>query len=181
MMILLFSFSSLALSIGPRGHRRGQHMMDTEEFSYLRDIMHYAQQSGKKLENGVWLSLTSTDATISANIKKELSQKSEALKAYFKDIKVKVSEVKRGVELTLTSDQTALVQDLQFFGYRVVHHFLRDQAFLKLNPQGDSTYRRNCRGRAGDFKYRDDQEKRGFRHHRNGRKEGFQNDARTWN
>ena len=96
-----------------------QHMLE------MRNIMHFAAFTAQPTENGVTVSVTSPDPTLEATIREEFGE-NHTPASPVEGSEVAVSEVEGGAALAFTSNDPAIVKELQAYGPGLGYALLRN-------------------------------------------------------
>jgi hypothetical protein len=100
----------------------------------MHTLMHKTDISVSKIGEGIKVSVTgSSDDTIGV-IRKELLENEVPLKKYFQDVVVKIDKLDKGVELTFSSKDSKIAEQLQYYGSGLVYRFLQNRV------HGDDAY-----------------------------------------
>lgn len=105
-----------------------------KDMDRMHTLMHNTDISVSKIGEGVKVSVTGTSDNTIDVIQKELQENEVPLKKYFKDVAVKIDKLDNGVELTFSSKDSKVVEQLQYYGSGLVYRFLQNRV------HGDDAY-----------------------------------------
>lgn len=93
----------------------------------MHTLMHNTDISTSKISDGVKISVTGASNNVIDVIRKELQENEVPLQKYFQDVSVKIATLDNGVELTFSSKDSKVVDQLQYYGSGLVYRFLQNR------------------------------------------------------
>jgi hypothetical protein len=116
-----------------------------EHMNKMRNIMHFAQVTGKPVEKGVRVEVIGAQPELIEDIKEEFGGARHALKSPYPNTEVSPQMLENGVALTFTSDSPETVQRLQDEGTGLFYGLLRNNMHELMAGQGG--FQGPCQGR----------------------------------
>jgi hypothetical protein len=115
----------------------GGYGLSSENTIYkMRDILHFSDFTSTAVEKGVEVSVTSEKKSMIESIQDELVEHEQSMSAYFTPAVVKVEKIDKGIKITLTSTDDALVKNLQKGSEYALSEFLMTEMMNEMGGGG---------------------------------------------
>jgi hypothetical protein len=146
-LIISLFLASIALAHGGSGWRNDSRSWRNDKgMDQHHNLMHDSQVKAEKTDKGIKIEMTAQSKEVRELIQKEFLENQKNIESYFDGVKVTAKKLDSGVELTLSSDDTKTVEQLQYQGDGLVYQYLRDN--IHGSRAGRSGYQRH-HGRSG--------------------------------
>jgi len=151
LLVVPIFIAGVALAHGPgwRDGNRNWRNNNWKDMDQHYSLMHDSQVKAEKTEKGVKLEVTAQSKDVQSLIKKELLDKQDELKSYFKGVDVAVNSMDTGVEVTLNADDSQTVEQLQHDGDGLIYQYLRDTVHGAWSGRGGHHGHHGNRGNWG--------------------------------
>lgn len=132
LLVLIISLfvASIALAHGGPGWRDDNRSWKNNNWKGMdqhRSLMHDSQVKAEKIDKGIKIEMTAQSKEVQELIQKEFLENQKNIESYFDGVKVTAKKLDSGVELTLSSDDTKTVEQLQYSGDGLIYQYLRNK------------------------------------------------------